>query len=103
MSTQFTLPKQLWGLSPVELEARYSLQRGDVEHVLTSPGSCVATLKDSVTLPLSTKTDADTSIFALLTPAQAVTWIENNVTSLATAKTALQRLAEFCIYLRDRD
>jgi len=45
--------------------------------------------------------DARKHVFATLTAQQAATWIDNNVTNLASAKTALKRLAEMIIYLRD--
>ena len=45
--------------------------------------------------------DARKHVFATLTAAQATAWIDNNVTNLASAKTALKRLAEMIIYLRD--
>lgn len=45
--------------------------------------------------------DARRHVFATLTAAQATAWIDSNVTNLASAKTALKRLAEMIIYLRD--
>jgi hypothetical protein len=40
--------------------------------------------------------------FKALTPAQAVAYIENNVTDLASAKTAMQGLARLIVALRDQ-
>jgi len=40
-------------------------------------------------------------VFATVTPEQAETWIENNVTDLASAKDALKLLTTMVIYLRD--
>ena len=40
-------------------------------------------------------------VFATVTADQAETWIENNVTDLASAKAALKQLAKAIIYLRD--
>jgi len=45
--------------------------------------------------------DARRHVFATMTAQQAAAWIDNNVTNLASAKTALKRLAEMIIYLRD--
>ena len=39
--------------------------------------------------------------FATITPEQAGTWIDDNVTDLASAKHALKLLAVMVIYLRD--
>jgi len=39
--------------------------------------------------------------FATVTPEQAETWIDNNVTDLASAKQALTLLTTMVIYLRD--
>lgn len=40
--------------------------------------------------------------FRTLTPAQAADWIETNVTSLATAKTALKIMARILVAMRDQ-
>lgn len=102
MSTQVALPEKLRGLTCVELEARFALQRGDVEAVTTTDRSISATVRDGVTLPIATQAEMDGSIFGTITAAQAEAWVENNVSTLATAKTALKHLARFCVYLRDR-
>ena len=41
-------------------------------------------------------------IFATITPDEAVSWVENNVTDLASAKQALKYLARAVILLRNR-
>lgn len=48
------------------------------------------------------KIDFATSPFKNLTPEQADTWIQNNVTDLASAKVALRRMARVLIYLLRR-
>lgn len=41
-------------------------------------------------------------IFAAITANQAASWIDDNVTDLISAKTALKRLVEMIIFLRDQ-
>jgi len=45
--------------------------------------------------------DAKLHTFATVTASQAQAWIDNNVTDLTSAKTALKHLATMIIYLRD--
>jgi len=41
-------------------------------------------------------------VFATMTFSQAAAWIDGNVTNLASAKTALKRLIEMIVFLRDQ-
>jgi len=41
------------------------------------------------------------SVYKTLTPEQAETWIDNNVTNLASAKLAMKHMVKMIIALRD--
>jgi len=56
-------------------------------------------LQDTLDELYPDKADFKTSPFSNVTPAQAETWIENNVSDLASAKTALKKIAKVVIYL----
>ena len=45
------------------------------------------------------KEDFKSSVFAGVTPARAETWIDNNVTDLASAKNALKKIVKVLLYL----
>lgn len=45
--------------------------------------------------------DIKNHVYANMTAKQAEQWIEDNVTNLASAKTALKHLVKMLIYLRD--
>lgn len=77
------------------VKSDHTLTQTEIDSVKTA----MLGLSNSAPQSEQDKTDYTTSPFKNLTPDQADTWIQNNVTDLASAKIALRRIVKVLIYL----